>query len=295
MRHFDIIEHRAITKLSRTIHDPHASQCHLHLLVALHGSAGRDRRADHGTGCGADPGRRAEPRFLRQAPAAPHRRAAHGGHRAQSRARGIRARPLSRVRPRRSELPRVSRAAQFSKVCGARDPHARRSDLRPARGPPSRRQGLTTLRRPGAGGFPWLRAFGKGPRRGGLRQRRQPRRFPAPGPHGHRSQGQDRADAVLEPVLVPRLQGLRGRATRRSGNDHLLRPCRGRIPARPGLSRWSLGSGIAHRVGRDHLRLARAGRAFHVSLETAAGRPLGGRAAARQAAAAHPVDAAQCA
>ena len=184
---------------------------------------------------------------------------------------------------------------EFPQVRGARDPHARGTNAEPARGPLPRRQGLAALRRPGAGGLPWLRAFGKGPRRGGLRQRRQPRGFPAPGPHGHRSQGQDRADAVLEPVLVPRLQGLRGRATRRSGNDHLFRPGRGRIPEWPGLSRRSLGPGIAHRVGRHHLRLARAGRTVHVSLEEAAGRPMGRRTGARQAAAAHPVDAAQCA
>ena len=122
-----------------------------------------------------------------------------------------------------------------------------------ARGSLSRRQGLAYLRRPCAGRVPRLCGFGKSPRRGGLRQRRQSRGFPGPRPNGHRSQGQDRADAVLEPVFVPRLQGLRSGAARCSGHDHLLRPRRGRVRPGEGLSRRTLGPGIAHPVGRDHL------------------------------------------
>ena len=97
-----------------------------------------------------NPRRRADRRILRQAPALPDGRAAHGGHRAQPRARGIRARPLPRIRPRRSELSRVPGAAELSEVRGARDhgrPSSRRSTCAKIPTRPTRTRSSTTTRR----------------------------------------------------------------------------------------------------------------------------------------------------
>ncbi len=156
------------------------------------------------------------------------------------------------------------------------------------------RQGLEALRRPGAGRLPRLCAVRKSPRGGRLRERRQPGGFPAARPHGHRPQGQDRAHAVLESLFVPRLQGLRGRAARRRGHDHLLGSGGGRQPdGHRSIPKGPWGPDSHIQWGAILYDWLGQGEPFTFHWKQQAGRQLDGRAGARQAAAEDSVDAAQ--
>ena len=192
------------------------------------------------------------------------------------RARGIRARPLPRIRPRRGELPRVPGAAQLPEVRGARDRDAGRAGVQPARRSPTRptrtRSSTKTRRRSPSTA---MRRPARSARKSCTRTAAAPRI----------SSSLDRMGIDLKGKIVlmrySNPYSYRGykvfEAERRGAAGTIIYSDPAEDGSRMGTvyPERPLGPGLAHPVGRDPLRLARPGRAVHLSLEAAGGRHAG--------------------